>query len=72
MDIQQTKKELLELLLQSIMLAKQARREQREKGCVTVVCPKCGMSLEIMTTSRGERTIVSCKCGYVYEGVINF
>ncbi len=72
MDIRQTRKELLAISPQSIMLAKQARREQRENGCVTVVCPKCGKHPEIVTTLGGERTIVSCECGFVYDGEINF
>lgn len=72
MDILQTKNESLELSPQSIMLAKQARTEQMENGCVTTVCPKCGTHPEITTTPNGERTTVSCECGYVYDGEINF
>lgn len=53
------------------MLAKQARREQRLIGVITVVCPECNEKPEITTTLKGERTIVSCKCGYVYDAEMN-
>ncbi len=56
----------------SIMLAKQARMEKRKNGYVTVVCPKCQGHPEITTTSKGERTIISCPCGYVKSVEINF
>lgn len=57
---------------QSIMLAKQARLEQQKNGYVTVVCPKCKKHPEITMTSKGERTIVSCYCGYIKNIEINF
>lgn len=57
---------------QSLALAKQARLEQQKDGYVTVVCPKCQGHPEIITTSKGERTIVSCSCGYVRNIEINF
>lgn len=57
---------------QSIMLAKQARLEQQKNGYVTVICPKCQEHPEITTTLKGERTIVSCPCGYVKNIEINF
>lgn len=40
MAIQMEKKTFPEISRQSIMLAKQARMEQQEKGHITVICPK--------------------------------
>lgn len=57
---------------QSIMLAKQARLEQQKNGHVTVICPKYQGHPEITMTSKGERTIVSCPCGYIKNIEINF
>ena len=54
------------------MLAKQAKREIRELGHTNIRCPKCGGAPEITMTPRGERTIVSCYCGYVHDVDINF
>ena len=71
MDIQMERKTLRIVSAKSHMLAKQAKREQRLTGVITVVCPKCDEKPEITTTSNGERTIVSCKCGYVYDAEMN-
>lgn len=57
---------------QSIMLANQARVEQQKNGYVSVSCPKCQEHPKITMTSRGERTIISCKCGYIKNIEINF
>jgi hypothetical protein len=57
---------------QSIMLAKQARLEQLKDGYVTTICPKCNEHPKITTTPKGERTIISCPCGYVKNIEINF
>lgn len=57
---------------QSIKLANQARLEQQKNGYVTVVCPKCQEHPEIRMTPKGERTIISCPCGYVKNIEINF
>ncbi len=54
------------------LLAKKARTEIRSLGSTAIRCPKCGSSPEITTTPRGERTIVSCKCGYLHYVDINF
>ena len=54
------------------MLAKKAKKEIRQMGFTNVKCPKCGGSPEITTTSKGERTIVSCDCGFVHNVEINF
>jgi transcription elongation factor Elf1 len=72
MDIQMTKETLRPLSRESYMLARKARREIRLTGKTTVVCPKCGTSPTITTTPKGERTTVSCKCGLIYDGEINF
>ena len=56
----------------SILLAKQARLEKQKNGYVTVICPKCHEHPKIMMTSKGERTIISCPCGYVKNIEINF
>lgn len=57
---------------ESIMLAEKARRELRMMGTTTVICPRCGTSPQISNTPRGERTIISCKCRYIFDGEINF
>lgn len=72
MNIQMTKETLRPLSRESCMLARKARREIRLTGKTTVVCPKCGTSPTITTTPKGERTTVSCKCGLIYDGEINF
>ncbi len=72
MDIQMTKETLRPLSRESYMLARKARREIRLTGKTTVVCPKCGTSPTITMTPKGERTTVSCKCGLIYDGEINF
>lgn len=72
MDAKITGKEIQPLSKESYMLARQARREIRLTGKTTVVCPKCGTSPVITMTPRGERTTVSCKCGLIYDGEINF
>ena len=54
------------------MLAKKAKREIRQMGFTSIQCPKCGTSPEITVTSRGERTTVSCACGYIHDVEINF
>ena len=63
---------LHQLSPESCKLAKLARREIRLTGKTTVVCPKCGTCPTITMTPRGERTTVSCKCGLIYDGEINF
>lgn len=72
MNIQMTKETLRPLSRESYMLARKARREIRLTGKTTVVCPKCGTSPTITTTPKGERTTVSCQCGLIYDGEINF
>ena len=57
---------------QSNMLAKKAKKEILTTGSTIIICPLCRMAPEISTTSKGERTIVSCPCGYVYDAEINF
>lgn len=59
-------------LSQSSMLAHQARLEQLKNGYVTTICPKCHEHPEITMTSKGERTIIRCPCGYIKSGEINF
>lgn len=56
---------------ESIMLANQARTELLKNGYVSVICPKCQEHPKITMTSRGERTIISCACGYVKNIEIN-
>ena len=72
MITQQTKDILQTISTQSIMLANQARLEQLKNGHVSVKCPKCHEHPEITTTAKGERTIISCPCGYVRNIEINF
>ena len=57
---------------QGLMLAKQARLEQQKTGHITVKCPKCKGTPEIITTPRGERTIATCPCGFIKNAEINF
>lgn len=54
------------------MLAKEAKKNIKMMGYTNIRCPKCGTSPEIMMTSKGERTIVSCNCGFVHDVEINF
>lgn len=55
----------------SHMLAKRARQELQDSGTTTVICERCKESPRIIITPRGERTIVTCKCGFVYDAEIN-
>lgn len=71
MDTQMERKTLHTVSPQSHMLAKKARRELLEVGTTTVLCPRCEEYPEIITTLRGERTIVSCGCGFVYDVEMN-
>ena len=54
-----------------IMLAKRAQREIIQTGYTNIKCPKCDTPPELTMTPRGERTIVSCDCGYVHNVEIN-
>ncbi len=72
MDTVVRSEKLQENLNSPNMLAKKAKRELRKVGVTSVKCPKCNGSPEITMTSRGERTIVSCLCGYVHDIEINF
>ena len=71
-NIQNQKRTSRETSSQSTMLAKQAKREFKRDGKVTVVCPKCQKHPSVTTTPKGERTMVRCECGYVFTGEINF
>ena len=71
MDKQVEKKTVYNISQESILLAKKARTELMEKGQITVICPKCQEHPEITTTPRGERTMVTCKCGYIISVDIN-
>ena len=71
MDIQTLKRTYPSELRLSVMLAKQARLEKAKNGRITTVCPKCQGKPEITTTAKGERTIVSCDCGFIYSEEIN-
>ena len=53
-------------------LAKKAKKEIKELGFTSVKCPKCGGAPELTMTPGGERTIVTCECGYVHDVEINF
>ena len=55
----------------SHLLAKRARQELQDSGTTTVICERCKESPRIIITPRGERTIVTCKCGFVYDAEIN-
>lgn len=72
MDTQAKKKTFPVISLESITLAKQARLEQQTKGYIEVKCPRCQEHPEISMSSKGERTIISCKCRYVRNAEINF
>lgn len=71
MGTQAEKKTSHSISQQSLLLAKQARMEMMENGCITVICPKCQEHPKITTTLRGERTIVICRCGYIINVDIN-
>lgn len=71
--VNQTEQEMyFEITEESIELANQARLEQYAYGKVSVICPKCQEHPEIYTTPGGERTTITCKCGYIRNGEINF
>lgn len=70
MDTKVTKRTYPPISEESLMLANQARREFTETGAVTTTCPKCGT--HPLTRMVGNRTIVSCECGYVLSMEINF
>jgi len=53
------------------MLARIAKKELIQMNRTSVICPRCGESPTITKTANGERTIVSCECGYVHDVVIN-
>ena len=72
MDTQNEKRTLPTISQESIMLANQARLEQQRDGYVSVKCPKCNGTPKITTTPGGERTTISCPCGYIINGEINF
>ena len=72
MDTAATNEKSQEQLNSPNMLAKQAKKEIRQLGITSVTCPKCKTSPEIIITERGERTIVTCKCGYIHDVDINF
>lgn len=52
---------------EAIILARQAEREMMQNREIKVRCPKCGTMPRITNTLRGERFIVSCDCGYIYN-----
>lgn len=66
------RKTLHQVTPRSNMLAKQVKKEILLTGATKIVCPMCGQIPELTVTPRGERTMVSCKCGFVYDCEINF
>ena len=52
-------------------LAKKARADLLAGEETDVKCPRCGEHPVRSTTSKGERTIISCRCGYIYDMQIN-
>lgn len=66
-EINTTNDNLQEALLSPNMLAKKAKSEIRDTGSTSVRCSKCGSAPEIIMTPRGERTIVTCSCGYIHD-----
>ena len=50
---------------EAIILARQAEREMMQNREIKVRCPKCGTMPR--NTLRGERFVVSCDCGYIYN-----
>lgn len=57
---------------QSRILVKQARSEIERRGKTDVRCPKCGSEPLLTTTEHGERTMLCCDCGYIFDEEINF
>ena len=53
-------------------LAKLAKKQIRQTGETDVRCPKCGTKPILMVTPHGERTIVTCDCGFIADVDINF
>lgn len=69
----QIEEKISELLSpESRMLARAAQEEIFRNGKATIICPKCHTHPKATTTSRGKRTILACKCGYIYDAEINF
>ena len=66
------KKTLHKVTPQSNMLAKKAKKEIMQTGTTKIMCPMCGQAPKLTTTSKGERTMVTYECGYVYDCEINF
>lgn len=57
---------------ESIMLAKQARRELERDSTTSVLCPRCKTHPTLTVTPGGERSKVKCECGYIYSSEIYF
>ena len=54
------------------ILAKKAKKDINQMGYTNIICPICNVSPKITRTTKGERTIVSCECGYIHDIEINF
>ena len=48
-----------------------AKKEFAMRGETEVFCPCCGERPFLTMTPKGERTIISCSCGYIYDMEIN-
>ena len=70
-DAAMPKKASESIPMEAHALARKAKREIRSTGTTTVICPRCGTKPAVTETERGERTIVSCECGWIFDGEIN-
>lgn len=48
-------------------ISKTSRKRMMQNREIKVRCPKCGTMPRITNTLRGERFVVSCDCGYIYN-----
>lgn len=70
--IQMEKNILPDLSDQSITLMQEARTQLYTTGKTDVMCPKCRTHPKTWESQNGERTFISCECGYVRGCEINF
>lgn len=71
MDTQVTENIFPDILEESRILVKKALLEIRTMGNTTVLCPLCKEVPELESTVGGERTVISCRCKYLYDVEMN-
>ncbi|MBR0236026.1 MAG: hypothetical protein IJQ37_06185 [Clostridia bacterium] len=56
---------------ESSALANKALGEMMNTGKVSTICPKCLSAPTVTLTEHGQRTVIVCKCRYIYSIEIN-